>query len=245
MFSPEYEKTNTKPDKLYSILPTVLSLLEPIKGKIVLDVGCGSGFFTREISRMGAKHVYGIDISMQSIQTARKRTKKEKMTGVQYMLCDVFEDILPACDIVCFPFVLNLAKNIQDVLDSLKNCFSSLHHNGKIVLVIDIPMKNKSRERIQKQKGFGTVKTLLDEGKDGTLIQIELYNDEKKIYSFQSRFFTPTTIEKCLHDTGFKNVQWHTPIISLTGIQKMPNSFWKGYQQICELGYITAEKLHP
>jgi len=41
-----YQKTDAKPDKKYSILPTVLMIAGDSSGKTVLDLGCGSGFFT-------------------------------------------------------------------------------------------------------------------------------------------------------------------------------------------------------
>jgi len=56
-----YDKTSEKPDKRFSILPTIIKAISPLEGKIVSDLGCGSGFFTEEIAKKGAKKVYGLD----------------------------------------------------------------------------------------------------------------------------------------------------------------------------------------
>ena len=38
-----------------------------VKGKIVLDAGCGSGYGSEELAKAGAKKVYGIDLVADSI----------------------------------------------------------------------------------------------------------------------------------------------------------------------------------
>jgi 2-polyprenyl-3-methyl-5-hydroxy-6-metoxy-1,4-benzoquinol methylase len=61
------------------ILPNLLRVLNPKKGESILDLACGQGFFSREISKKGAV-VTGVDISPELIAIA----KKEKSTNVRY-----------------------------------------------------------------------------------------------------------------------------------------------------------------
>jgi SAM-dependent methyltransferase len=49
------------------------SIWSKIKGKTVLDFGCGDGSETLAIARHGAKHVFGLDIIEQRLQSARAR----------------------------------------------------------------------------------------------------------------------------------------------------------------------------
>ncbi len=53
------------------ILPNILRILDPEKGKKFLDLACGQGFFTHALSAKGA-HVTGVDISPELIDIARK-----------------------------------------------------------------------------------------------------------------------------------------------------------------------------
>jgi len=53
----------------------VAKLLQPIKGKKILDYGCGSGKFSVYLSKLGAK-VVGIDISATQLEVARKGKDK-------------------------------------------------------------------------------------------------------------------------------------------------------------------------
>ncbi len=58
-----------------SLIPKLIKLLGAIKGKKVIDVGCGQGFLSKEISQLGADYL-GVDISREMIQIAQKRFGK-------------------------------------------------------------------------------------------------------------------------------------------------------------------------
>ena len=49
-----------------------------IKGKKVLDLGCGSGPFIKKLNSLGAKKVIGLDLSPKLIEIARKENSKTK-----------------------------------------------------------------------------------------------------------------------------------------------------------------------
>ncbi len=51
-----------------------------LQGKIVLDVGCGSGGLTRHVAMQNAAHVYGIDVSSRMIQDAVSLTQLQNVS---------------------------------------------------------------------------------------------------------------------------------------------------------------------
>jgi len=55
----------------YTELPTVIKLAGNVKGKRVLDAGCGPGRHSKKLLARGA-HVTGIDISREMVETAAK-----------------------------------------------------------------------------------------------------------------------------------------------------------------------------
>ena len=59
----------------YLDMPATFSLLPELKGKNVLDAGCGSGIYSRLLAQSGAS-VRGIDISDKMIGIAKKETVK-------------------------------------------------------------------------------------------------------------------------------------------------------------------------
>jgi 2-polyprenyl-3-methyl-5-hydroxy-6-metoxy-1,4-benzoquinol methylase len=62
--------------------PALLAACEPIAGQRVLDLGCGQGWFSRQLARRGA-HVTGIDISAAQIANARRYETAEPL-GITY-----------------------------------------------------------------------------------------------------------------------------------------------------------------
>jgi SAM-dependent methyltransferase len=58
--------------------PALLAMCEPVAGLDVLDLGCGQGFFTRELARRGAR-VTGVDISEEQIAFARQHEAREPL----------------------------------------------------------------------------------------------------------------------------------------------------------------------
>lgn len=47
--------------------------MDPLEGKTVLDIGCGSGPYLAEALKRGASHVVGVDLSEEMIRLARER----------------------------------------------------------------------------------------------------------------------------------------------------------------------------
>jgi 2-polyprenyl-3-methyl-5-hydroxy-6-metoxy-1,4-benzoquinol methylase len=53
-------------------LDLTVNALQPLAGKTILDVGCGSGRFCFAFAQQGAKHVLGVDFAEAMIDLARK-----------------------------------------------------------------------------------------------------------------------------------------------------------------------------
>ena len=81
---------------------------DEIKGKEILDCGCGTGIFTNIMGTMGAKKVTGLDISPGSLSTGRSLKEKFKLDNVDFQEGEMLQ--LPYED---------------DVLTSLFSCESS------------------------------------------------------------------------------------------------------------------------
>jgi SAM-dependent methyltransferase len=75
-----YHKRISSKDNIwhkYIEKPAMISLFkDEIKGKSVLDLGCGSGPFVKKLFSLGAKKVKGIDLSEELIKIAIKENPK-------------------------------------------------------------------------------------------------------------------------------------------------------------------------
>ena len=97
-----------------------LQVLGPIKGKKVLDIGCGSGHSLAYMAEQGAAELWGVDFSDKQIETA-----EETLKGLQpHLHCAPMEEDI------------NLPKDFFDVVYSiyaigwttdLENTFKLIH----------------------------------------------------------------------------------------------------------------------
>lgn len=224
-----YQKTDVKPDKLYSMLPTVSQLTGDLSHKTVLDLGCGSGFFTRHLAKT-AKRVIGLDNSLEQIALARKGQEE----NVSYLLADIIADDLPSNDLTVAPFVLGYMPNVEALGIFLKKVYSSLNEGGELVSLVDLPAGHDLSR-------FGA-KKILHGQEEGSKLEIQLFNQGVHLCTLWGRHYSKDLITKMLEEAGFKNITWHKPIISEEGIKAMPEGFWNEYIDACELGYVKATK---
>lgn len=71
-----------------------------VRGKCILDIGCGSGRYTVALAEMGAKKVVGIDFAENMLGIARQIAQKQ--------------DVSKRCEFVCADF---LKYDFDDVFD--------------------------------------------------------------------------------------------------------------------------------
>ncbi len=116
------------------ILPNVLRLLNPQKGKKILDLACGQGFFSHALAAQGAT-ITGVDISPELIEIARKHAGHNEdfyISGADNL--SKFKD-KSFDSAVC---VLAL-QNIEKMPQTLKEVGRILKEKGKFVLVLNHP----------------------------------------------------------------------------------------------------------
>lgn len=116
------------------ILPNVLRLLDPKKGKKILDLACGQGFFSHALAAHGAT-VTGVDISPELIEIARKHAghNEDFYISSSDSLSKFKGESFDAA--VC---VLAL-QNIEKMPQTLKEAGRVLKGKGKFVLVLNHP----------------------------------------------------------------------------------------------------------
>jgi ubiquinone/menaquinone biosynthesis C-methylase UbiE len=68
-----YQKNKEEsPNRIYIELPTFLALMTDIKDEDIIELACGTGFYTRIFREKTSGLVYGADISEDMINYAKK-----------------------------------------------------------------------------------------------------------------------------------------------------------------------------
>lgn len=68
----------------FTARPFLVEWCEPLQGRDVLDLGCGEGYFARQLRRRGARRVRGIDVSAGMVERACAEEAREPL-GVEYL----------------------------------------------------------------------------------------------------------------------------------------------------------------
>lgn len=154
------------------ILPNLTSRMNIQKGKTILDLACGEGFFSREFYKQGA-NVIGVDISKELIEIAKKKIsdihlspkrKIEFFASPASRLNFIKDESIDGITIIL------ALQNIENVKEVLRECDRVLKERGSIFIIMTHPAF-----RIPKSSSWGW---------DNNTIQfrrIDAYMTEQKI----------------------------------------------------------------
>jgi SAM-dependent methyltransferase len=116
--------------------PAMRSLLPPLAGQWVLDLGCGFGKMCRYAAEQGAASVVGVDISAKMLAKARADTADPRIRYVQSALEDL--SFAPATfDVVVSSLALHYVERFDLVCTNVK---SWLRAGGAFVFSVEHPM---------------------------------------------------------------------------------------------------------
>jgi len=208
----------------YSLLDTFFRVLGNVKGKSVLDVGCGEGFFTRKIKQLGADTVIGTDVSKEMIMLAKEQERQIPL-GIDYQVHDLANHPkLGEFDIVTAGFVLHYSETKDQLRRMCLNVRKNLKSGGRFVGINHNPINP-----IQPDKKYDYVIQPRGPLKEGGRIFVDVFRESKRTVSFSAYFWEKDTYEDCLRGAGFSDMEWINPEVTEEGYKRFGKEFWKGY----------------
>lgn len=116
------------------ILPNLKRLLAIKKGEIVLDLGCGTGFFARVCAKEGAR-VIGIDSGRELIAKA----ESYDTPGIEYYVSSAEKIPMIKNQQIDKIIIILAIQNMEKLPDLLTECSRVLKKNGTMYLVMNHP----------------------------------------------------------------------------------------------------------
>lgn len=105
-------------------IPIMKTMLPNLKGKDILDLGCGEGEMSQYFADCGANSVHGLDISENMIKEAEKQNK-HKNVRFEKMAMEEIGQIKEKFDVVfsslAFHYIEDFEKLMQDISCLLKD----------------------------------------------------------------------------------------------------------------------------
>jgi ubiquinone/menaquinone biosynthesis C-methylase UbiE len=116
--------------------PALRALLPDLRGRNVLDLGCGFGWFCRWAHQQGAAQVLGIDVSERMLARAKETTDDPSIT---YIKADIGHlELQPkSFDVVYSSLALHYVENLSRLLSQ---AYRSLVPGGALVFSVEHPI---------------------------------------------------------------------------------------------------------
>jgi len=118
----------------FYLMPRMLAMLGDVRGKNILDLGCGEGGYARELAARGAT-VTGVDGSARLIEVARSRSTPD----IRYLHANA--NALDTIDASAFNLVV-ASMSLMDVEDydgAIREAYRVLRTGGELVMSITHP----------------------------------------------------------------------------------------------------------
>nr|WP_202516135.1 class I SAM-dependent methyltransferase [Streptomyces sp. SID161] len=221
-----FEGFKALPLERYAVVPSFLAMVGEVRGKSVLDLACGTGFYSREFRRRGAADVLGIDISREMIGVAQALEEREPL-GARYEVGDAsrLRTVEDRFDIALAVQLINYADDIATAEQMCRNAHRSLKPGGEFFVLNQSPdfrFDGPPPDRY----GFRSELTG-EQAETGPKVRTTALLDPP--VSFVANRPRREVYEQCLRAAGFSDVTWVPLTVSEAGMREFGADFWADF----------------
>lgn len=216
----EYSDTKQRSFRVEVERHTLFSLLPDVKGKKVIDVGCGEGIYSRELVDLGAVHVIGVDGAADFVELARKRNSGyEGKIEYYHKLIQDFQGQGDR-DLAVGSYVLSYPRSLDEAAAYCKSIHSCLKEGGKFVGFNNNPFEVFDGFRYAE---YGFQKEMHGDAEGGEVIY-HVSGMNNPIINF---YLKPQTYEKAFRKAGFSSFSWKR--ILLNPSNEQGEDYWRNF----------------
>lgn len=188
-------------------IPALFSMMPDLKGKRVLDLGCGFGEHCKQFIEQGAQKVVGIDISEKMLAVAQKENANPNISYINMPMENIGE-LDEKFDVV----VSSLAFHyVEDYAGVVKNIYNLLEKEGIFIYSQENPLctcHSGGDRWTRDEKGNKIHLNLRDYGIEGERESVWFVDNVKKYHR------TFSTIINTLINAGFSIEKMIEPLPS-------------------------------
>ena len=165
--------------------PAMVEACGEVGGLQVLDVGCGAGYFSREMARRDAKRVVGVDISPNQLAHA-KRHETQQRFGIEYVLGDAAEVVeqLPEASFDLVTACVSLV-NMPEPGRVIRGAYRALRARGRMVFTNTHPVTDTAFREWHRDENGEKIAVKIGRYFDETPFTTRWANDRYK-YQFET-----------------------------------------------------------
>lgn len=213
-------------------MPAVIEMLGNVKGKKILDMGCGTGIYAKILRDKGAK-VKGFDISEGMIEIAKKENPNIDLRVGNVEKIPFNEKF----DIILASLVVHYLPDWDKMLRQVK---SHLNKGGYFIFSTGNPVSEKAEKKRINGKKFRVFGNYFDEGKiTGIWHNVSGPDGKKRDIEMFSYHITYETLIKRILNNGFEIVGYKDSFPSIKAKKLFPND----YDFCSKVPYFTVWKV--
>jgi SAM-dependent methyltransferase len=212
----------------------------------VLDLGCGSGLYTRRYSQWGAHHVVGLDTSEGMLDVARNHP--DTADNVVYVRRDATSgrtesdaEIGGLFDLVASVYVLCYASNMDQLIGFFETSRRALGDSGGRIVAMTLNPEYSRDPDYYRHYGFSLAQFHEREGASVTLTAPS-YGDRD--FTVTAHWWSAEAYETAARKAGFVKLTWTTPTVSEEGLALFGEEYWSNYVNHPH-GLILSAELQP
>ncbi|MEU9110974.1 class I SAM-dependent methyltransferase [Streptomyces sp. NPDC048483] len=222
-----YEGFKALPLEHYAAVPGFLALVGDVRGKSVLDLASGTGFYSREFKRRGATEVLGVEISGEMVAVAQGLEERAPL-GVRYEVGDVAElrSLEQRFDVALGVNMLNYASDVATMERMCRSVHQNLKPGGEFFVLNQSPDFRFDGPSPEKY-GFRCELTG-EEAEVGPQVRVTALLDHP--VSFVANRPRREVLEKALRAGGFSELTWVPLNVSEAGVREFGEDHWADYR---------------
>jgi toxoflavin synthase len=235
----DYKRAKLQPWRSFIESFTLMNLVGDLAAKLVVDLACGEGFYTRLLRLQGATKVVGVDLSEAMIELARAEERKYPL-GIEYEVQDARDLRLnEEFDLAIAAYLLNYARSREDLTSMTRGIARCLKPGGRFITANTNPGANLLALPSFHKYGFElrTGNGLIEGAPITWVFHLESGSIEVENY-----YLSPATHEEALRAAGFREVRWHGPQLSPLGEAAQGRDYWSDFLTDPPLIFIECLK---
>lgn len=206
---------------------SVLAMVGDLSGKRVLDLACGTGFYSRLFKDHGAKSVLGVDLSEEMVRVARE-LEADEPRGVEYRVGDATVERLGRFDLVTAVWLLNYAETREQLHRMVRSAADALESGGRFVTFTINPDFDY---RTSESARYG-VRVVSEEPEgDHVLCHGEFVTDPPM--PVDVRRFSRAAYDEALRAAGFTSHAWVPAEPSAADRGALGTAYWQDFLRNC------------
>jgi 2-polyprenyl-3-methyl-5-hydroxy-6-metoxy-1,4-benzoquinol methylase len=225
----DYRKASDHPIKQYIESYSFLQQLGDVRGKSVLDLACGEGYYTRLLKQQGAAHVVGLDISAAMIHQAQAAESAAPL-GIEYHVQDVTQlEPGETFDVVTAIYLFPYAATKQALTAMFKAIIDNLKPGGRLVAITLNPDLRAEDASIYPPYGIRMWAAAVLRDGDAITFTVDIPHTRNDSFDLLVTYWQRQTMEHIARRAGFQKISWQTLEMSKEGLEKYPPHHWQAF----------------